>query len=118
MGLWPVRNWTTQKDVSSEPASEALPAAAYCYLLFPLPPEPVLILQPAPPLPWLTLLAKSCSLRYPPRSMEKLLSTKLVSPARRLQMTDLKCFLTASNKLKFLKSLSQRLILPHYYFLI
>lgn len=116
--MWPVRNWTTQKDVSSEPASEALSAAAHCYLLFPLPPEPVLILQPAPPLPWLTLLAKPCSLRYPPRSMENLLSTKLVPPARRLEMTDLECFLRASNKLKILKALSQRLILPHYYFLI
>ena len=72
MGLWPVRNWATQKDVSSEPVSEALSAAAHCYLLFSLPPEPLLILQPAPSLPWLTLLPKPCSLHYAPRSMEKL----------------------------------------------
>ena len=93
MGLWPVRNWATQKDVSSEPASEALSAAADCYLLFSLPPEPLLILQPAPSLPWLTLLPKPCSVCYVPRSMEKLPSTKLVPAARKVRDDRSKVFL-------------------------
>ena len=36
----------------------------------------------------------------------------------RLEMTDLKYFLRASDKLKILKAMSQCLIFPHYYFLI